>query len=97
MKDAALKTKTIEDLDRRLLGNILPKLREPCAVAILPDHPTPIQIGTHTRDPVPFTIFIPNGTADGVKVFDEVSAIGGGYGMVTSKSLLKIFVSKIPT
>jgi len=41
-KDAPLKVKTIEDLDKRLLGRILKGISEPYAITILPDHPTPI-------------------------------------------------------
>ena len=48
-KDYALKVKTIEDLDKRLLGRILGGLTEPYAIALSPDHPTPIRIGTHTQ------------------------------------------------
>ena len=40
VKDYKLKVKTIEDLDKRLLGRILNGMKEPFAVAILPDHPT---------------------------------------------------------
>jgi 2,3-bisphosphoglycerate-independent phosphoglycerate mutase len=90
--DYALKVKTIEDLDSRLLGRILSGLKEPCAIAVLPDHPTPIKVGTHTRDPVPFTIYSPDADSDGVQKFDEFSAKKGAYGVVTEESLLELFV-----
>jgi 2,3-bisphosphoglycerate-independent phosphoglycerate mutase len=93
VKDPALKVKTIEDLDKRLLGRIVNSFKEPCAIALLPDHPTPIKVGTHTRDPVPFTIYSPFQEADGVKKFDEVSVKKGIYGLVTEESLLSLFVS----
>lgn len=88
VKDPALKVKTIEDLDQRLLGRLLKGLKEPCTVALLPDHPTPIKVGTHTRDPVPFAIYSPNAKADGIKTFDELSAKNGGFGLVTKESLM---------
>ncbi len=75
----AKKVKAIEDLDKRLLGKLLEGLKEPYAIAVLPDHPTPITVGTHTRDPVPFTIKSPFWAADGVQKFDEVSAKSGGF------------------
>jgi 2,3-bisphosphoglycerate-independent phosphoglycerate mutase len=59
VRDAELKVKTIEDLDRRLVGRIIAGMKEPYAIAILPDHPTPISLGTHSRDLVPFTISSP--------------------------------------
>ncbi|HTY75825.1 MAG TPA: cofactor-independent phosphoglycerate mutase [Candidatus Nanoarchaeia archaeon] len=92
VKDAALKIKTIEDLDKRLLGRILNKLPEPYAVALLPDHPTPIEVGTHTRDPVPFVIYSSNRSADGVQTFDEYAAKKGAFGLTTDKSLMSLFI-----
>src|SRR5208283_2220916 len=82
VKDCALKVKTIEDLDKRLLGKIIAGLKEPYVIALLPDHPTPIRIGTHTRDPVPFVIKSPAFKPDGVKAFDEASAAAGGFGLI---------------
>jgi len=92
VKDVALKIKTIEDLDKRLLGRILDKLPEPYAVALLPDHPTPIKVGTHTRDPVPFVICSTNLPADGVQTFDEYAAKKGAFGLTTDKSLMSLFI-----
>lgn len=93
VKDPGLKVKTIEDLDRRLLGKIIDGLREPCTIAVLPDHPTPISVGTHTRDSVPFIIFSPSARPDGVKKFDEESAKKGAYGSVTDRSLVSLLLS----
>lgn len=91
--DFKLKVKTIEDLDRRVLGRIIQGLKEPCAVGVLPDHPTPIKVGTHTRDPVPFMIYSPNKGSDGVKGFDEESAKKGSYGLVDKKFFMSLFIS----
>jgi len=92
-RDGAKKGKAIEDLDKRLLSKLLKDLREPYAIAILPDHPTPITVGTHTRDPVPFAIKSPFWTADGVQKFDEFSAKNGGFGLVEKESLVSLLVS----
>ena len=92
-KDYALKVKAIEDLDRRLLGRILGGVKETYAIAISPDHPTPISVGTHTRDPVPFAIKSPSLKADGVTKFDEESAKKGGFGLVTNEYLISILLS----
>jgi 2,3-bisphosphoglycerate-independent phosphoglycerate mutase len=92
VKDYGLKVKTIEDLDKRLVGRILRDLKEPYAIAILPDHPTPIRIGTHTRDPVPFAIQSPCIDADGVQKFDEVSAGNGAFGLVEKESLMSLLL-----
>jgi len=93
-QDPGKKIKAIEDLDKRLLGKLLKDLKEPCVIGVLPDHPTPITVGTHTRDPVPFAIKSPFWSADGVQQFDEVSARNGGFGLVTNESMVELLVSK---
>lgn len=93
-RDYRLKVKAIEDLDKRLIGRILNGLKEECTVAILPDHPTPIKIGTHTRDPVPFAIYAPSVESDGVKKFDEFSAKKGKFGSIEGESFMSIFLGK---
>jgi 2,3-bisphosphoglycerate-independent phosphoglycerate mutase len=93
VKNPKLKVKTIEDLDRRLLGRILKNLEEPYAIAVLPDHPTPIKIGTHTREPVPFAIRSPRLKADDVKEFDEFSAKKGGFGLVEQEGVVALLLS----
>ena len=93
VKDCKLKVKTIEDLDAKVVGRILEGLKEPYAIAVLPDHPTPIEIGTHTRDPVPFAIKSPQIEADGVQKFDEFSARNGGFGLVENEGAVSLLIS----
>ena len=53
--DAALKIRTIENLDNRLVRIIYEETRawrEPVAIAVLPDHPTPCAVRTHTAEGV---------------------------------------------
>jgi 2,3-bisphosphoglycerate-independent phosphoglycerate mutase len=93
-RDYALKVKTIEDLDKRLIGRLLDGLKEDCAIAVLPDHPTPIKTGTHTRDPVPFAIYNASVEADGVKQFDESAAKMGGFGLIEGEAFMLRFLGK---
>ena len=92
-RDYNLKVKTIEDLDKRLLGRILDGISEPYAVAILPDHPTPVSSGTHSRDPVPFSVASPSLKPDDVKKFDEFSARNGALGLVENEYLIDILLN----
>ncbi|WP_303899995.1 cofactor-independent phosphoglycerate mutase [Anaerotruncus colihominis] len=58
--EAENKVASIELIDREILGRILPALREssePFSVLLMPDHPTPLSIRTHTSDPVPFALY----------------------------------------
>lgn len=95
VKDYKLKVKTIEDLDKKVVGRILEGLEEPYVIAVLPDHPTPIEIGTHTREPVPFAIKSPLIEADGVQKFDELSAKNGGFGLVEQEGVISLLISPI--
>ncbi len=54
------KVRAIERIDREMLGPILDRARGggDLSVLVLPDHPTPIAIRTHSQEPVPF-IFYP--------------------------------------
>ena len=93
VKDYRLKVKTIEDFDNRMLGRILKGLKEPYAIAVLPDHPTPIRIGTHTREAVPFAIKSPRLEADDVEKFDEYSAENGAFGLVKQEGVVSLLLS----
>jgi len=83
--DVDLKIKTIEYLDSRVVKPIfeeVSKWNEPVTIAILPDHPTPCAIKTHTNSPVPFIIYRPGEKADEVTVYDEFAAEKGSYGLL---------------
>lgn len=91
----ALKLCTIEDLDRRVVGPIYEAVKdwnEPVAIAVLPDHPTPVAHLTHTNEPVPFLIYKPGAEADGVKTFDEVACKGGACGLLKGDEFIKELV-----
>jgi len=85
-----LKIKTIEDLDARLIGRILAGLEKTEAVvAVLPDHPTPVEQRIHVRDAVPFAIRDPRRQPDGVQRYDEVSCAAGGFGIVHGDEFIR--------
>ncbi|MCF8362790.1 MAG: cofactor-independent phosphoglycerate mutase [Prolixibacteraceae bacterium] len=90
--DVELKTRTIEYLDNRIVRHIVKaadELDEPLAIAILPDHPTPCDIRTHTHDPIPFVIFKPGVEPDGVEQYDEESVKEGAYGLLSGDAFIK--------
>lgn len=93
--DVELKLRTIEDLDRRVIGPVMEAVKdwdEPVAVAVLPDHPTPCAHRTHTADPIPFAIYYPGIEPDGVEAFDEESAQAGGYGLLHEGEFIREFM-----
>ena len=95
--DYELKTKTIEYLDKRVVKTIVEEVSkwdEPVTIAVLPDHPTPCAIKTHTSNPVPFIIYKPGETPDNVVAYDEFSAENGGYGLIKYDEFIKLFFKK---
>ncbi|OGB89286.1 cofactor-independent phosphoglycerate mutase [candidate division WOR-1 bacterium RIFCSPHIGHO2_01_FULL_53_15] len=58
--DARKKIRAIEDFDKLVVGTILLRVRgmgDGVRVLVLPDHPTPCKLMTHTSDAVPFVIY----------------------------------------
>lgn len=90
------KLKAVEDFDSRIVAPILKHAQtsdEPFTILILPDHPTPISIKTHTQDPIPFAIYrTDNKESDGVQTFDEDSAKKGSLGLVKASNLIGMLV-----
>lgn len=92
-----LKVKTIEYLDSRIVKPIyeeVSKWNEPVSIAILPDHPTPCAIKTHTASAIPFIIYNPEIEADKVEVYDEFSVKEGSFGIIKEDEFIKSFLKK---
>lgn len=92
-----LKTKTIEYLDSRVIKYILEeteKIDEDVAIALLPDHPTPCILRTHTHDPVPFIIYHPGEKPDSVEHYNEEETKNGFYGLIKGDEFIKAFLKK---
>ncbi len=75
--DIQEKIKAIERIDRRILRKLREKLPviDDYALAVLPDHPTPIDIRTHTSDPIPYAMYTPGCEADKTEAYNEVSVL----------------------
>lgn len=96
--DVSLKLKTIENLDSRVVGPIYEQIKnwnEPVTIAVLPDHPTPCKLRTHTPEPVPFLIWYPGIEADSVQKYNEESAKQGVYGLLKEDEFMKELIKPI--
>jgi len=83
------KVRAIERVDG-MLGKILESFDG--IVAVLPDHPTPIRLKTHTADPVPFAV---RGIGtDGCRRLTEREAAGGSLGLREAADLLPLLLGK---
>jgi 2,3-bisphosphoglycerate-independent phosphoglycerate mutase len=93
--DLDLKIRTIEDLDARLIGRVLTgvDLAE-TVIAVLPDHPTPVEKRIHVRDAVPVTIRDPRQPADTVTRYDEVSCASGSLGTLHGDAFIRAVFGK---
>ncbi len=68
---------SIEKIDSEILSPVVAYLRnrkEDFRVMVLPDHPTPIRLRTHTINPVPFFIYASDLRFSGCQTFSEKSA-----------------------
>ena len=92
--DAALKVWSIEQIDRLALGPILQESAElkEFRLLLLPDHPTPIAIKTHSSDPVPFLYWDRNHPQTGPHCYCEATAVAGGIYYGSGPALIEDFI-----
>ncbi|MDE4078750.1 cofactor-independent phosphoglycerate mutase [Methanosphaera sp. Vir-13MRS] len=85
------KIRAIENIDSIILEKLLkelPNIDEEYTIAVLPDHPTPINVKTHTMTPVPFAIYSTSiKEPDATEVFSEDMS-KGKYGTIVGHTLL---------
>ena len=87
----------IEKIDSLILAPVLEYLRstkEDFKIMVLPDHPTPIRLRTHTIDPVPFMIYSSNKDRCGVETFTESSAAEKDYYVSRGHDLMNLLIQK---
>lgn len=88
-----MKLRTIENVDKYVVGPVYEAVKDcPVAISVLPDHPTPCRLRTHTTNPVPFLIYRPGIEADNVLSFNEVSCKEGSYGVLKENEFMNEFM-----
>jgi len=89
------KIRVIEEMDRRLFGKILDNIDiGSVSISILTDHPTPVEVRTHTVDPVPFSIMKPGLNGEGMP-FNEESGRRGTLGLVDGMNFIKLLKKEV--
>lgn len=98
--DLELKLKTIKDFDSRIVRPILESVEsettyfgDDVSIAVLPDHPTPVEIRTHVNEPVPFVIWHPGIKPDNISTYDEESCSRGCLGTLRLSEFFKTFMT----
>ncbi len=96
-RDRTGKIEAIEKIDSEVLGVVLKGLEEKgedFSILLLPDHPTPISLATHTNDPVPFAIFRSNDKKSQNFCFSEGNAQKTGIFVPEGYKLMEKFLAK---
>jgi 2,3-bisphosphoglycerate-independent phosphoglycerate mutase len=90
------KIQAIEDFDSKVVGPVLAGIGRFGEYAILctPDHPTPVNLMTHTADPVPFIIYRGGeGAGNGAASYDEQQA-GSTRLLVAGHELMEMLLGR---
>lgn len=92
------KVKSLEYIDEQVVKPILQgleKMGEDYSIMILPDHPTPLSLRTHTAEPVPYLIYrSTDQTEKAEQVYDEVCAAQTGIFLAEGHRLMDRFLQK---
>jgi 2,3-bisphosphoglycerate-independent phosphoglycerate mutase len=94
--DVKAKVQAIEDFDAEVVGPMLdglPKHFDAYRVLLLPDHPTPIVLKTHVREPVPIALYGTGVEPDAVQTYDESVREKGSLNIQHGIKLIEILLS----
>lgn len=93
------KSEALKDFDQFIIKPIIEAedmFNQELSIAILPDHPTPCKIRTHSKDPVPFVIYNPQKpNSRNLRSFSEKNAAEGEYGLIENgEDFMNLFIDK---
>ncbi len=94
--DLKEKIRAIEQIDKKVIGPILNHYNQhdDVRILVLPDHPTPVELRTHTSDPVGFVMYGKGVAHDGSQTFNESSARAKGLTYTSGEALINDFIKK---
>ena len=85
-----LKMQAISDFENRVIKPVMQALEgRGVTYAILPDHPVPLKLRSHTRTPVPVAICGPHIQPDDVMEYSETKAVQGSLGFMQGEELMR--------
>lgn len=92
--NAGIKKKTIEQIDKYIVGPVLEALGsyQSWRILVLPDHPTPLSSKAHSSEPVPFAMV--GGNISGIlhTAFSEANAARSGFRIDNGFELMEYFL-----
>lgn len=92
-----VKVHAIEKIDSLILAPVYEYLKgcgEDFKIMVLPDHPTPIEIRTHSMEPVPFFIYSSEEEKSGVSTFTEDTCAAQNFYISAGSNLLSYLIKK---
>lgn len=95
--DLEHKIYSIEMIDEKVIGFLRKELAERAIdykMLVLPDHPTPVSIKTHTSDPVPYLIYDSTNEKNGAAGYSEKQAKATGIYIEKGCTLMNRFLEK---
>ncbi len=91
------KIKSIELIDEKIIRPVWDYLKESgedYKLLVLPDHPTPLALGTHTSDPVPFAMFDSRRKGENNLTYDEANGEKSGVTVTPGFRLMAEFLKE---
>ena len=91
------KVRSIELIDQKILKPVyayLESTSEDFKILVLPDHPTPLEIRTHSKEPVPFFLYDSRRDAVGVETYTEATAAETGLYIPDGFTLLERVIER---
>lgn len=94
--DIKAKITAIEKIDQDIVGTILNHYDEHdnVRILVLPDHPTPVKLRTHTSDPVGFVMYGKGIAHDGSANYSETESEKNGLKFDSGEALIDHFMTK---
>ena len=94
--DVRAKVQAIEDFDAKVVGPMLAGLQQQFdayRVLLLPDHPTPLALKTHVREPVPIALYGSGVEPDAGQTFDESVREQGSLNVQQGTKLMRLLLA----
>ena len=91
------KIRAIEDLDSRIIAPVKAAMEaagEDVRMLVLPDHPTPLRIRTHSSDPVPYVLYDSTRQRRAIAHYNEKEAAATGNFIPMGHMLLEEFLER---
>jgi len=88
------KIEAIQEVDGKIASRIRQWDKDAIRVLVMPDHATPIEVRTHTDEPIPFMLWGKGFKTNGAKRFTEAEAKGTGFFIEDGYNIMGRLVSR---